>query len=66
MTGARTRVVQWAIANLSQRDSPHMLFRQMGFGTAVADFDTRRGAAPPGILTTADLPVITPTGPRPG
>ena len=31
-------------ANLSQRDSPHMLFRQMGFGTAVADFDTRRSS----------------------
>jgi len=31
-------------ANLSRRDSPHMLFRQMGFGTAVADFDTRRAS----------------------
>jgi len=31
-------------ANLSQRDSPHMLFRQMGFGTAPADFDTRRSS----------------------
>jgi 4-hydroxy-tetrahydrodipicolinate reductase len=31
-------------ANLSQRDSPHMLFRQMGFGSAPADFDTRRSS----------------------
>lgn len=31
-------------ANLSQRDSPHMLFRQMGFGTALADFDTTRSS----------------------
>ena len=31
-------------ANLSRRDSPHMLFRQMGFGQPVASFDTNRSA----------------------
>jgi 2,4-diaminopentanoate dehydrogenase len=29
-------------ANLSRRDSPHMLFEQMKFGTPVASFDTSR------------------------
>jgi hypothetical protein len=29
-------------ANLSRRDSPHMLFEQMGFGQPVASFDARR------------------------
>jgi len=29
-------------ANLSRRDSPHMLFRQMGFGKALESFDPRR------------------------
>jgi len=31
-------------ANLSRRDSPHMLFEQMKFGTPVASFDTSRAA----------------------
>ncbi len=31
-------------ANLSRRDSPHMLFRQMGFGRPLADFDTSRAS----------------------
>ena len=31
-------------ANLSQRDSPDLLFNLMGFGTAPADFDVRRFA----------------------
>jgi hypothetical protein len=31
-------------ANLSQRDSPHLLFEQMGFGGVTADYDGRRAA----------------------
>jgi 4-hydroxy-tetrahydrodipicolinate reductase len=31
-------------ANLSKRDSPHMLFKQMGFGRPVDDFDTSRAS----------------------
>jgi 4-hydroxy-tetrahydrodipicolinate reductase len=31
-------------ANLSKRDSPHMLFRQMGFGRSLEGFDTSRAS----------------------
>jgi 4-hydroxy-tetrahydrodipicolinate reductase len=31
-------------ANLSRRDSPHMLFEQMGFGRPIASFDTNRSS----------------------
>jgi 2,4-diaminopentanoate dehydrogenase len=31
-------------ANVSQRDSPHMIFRQMGFGQPLAEFDPNRAA----------------------
>jgi 4-hydroxy-tetrahydrodipicolinate reductase len=31
-------------ANLSRRDSPHLLFEQMGFGRPMASFDERRAA----------------------
>lgn len=31
-------------ANLSRRDSPHLLFQQMGFGSAPASYDGRRAA----------------------
>ena len=31
-------------ANLSQRDSPHMLFEQMGFGQAPGEFNPARAA----------------------
>jgi 4-hydroxy-tetrahydrodipicolinate reductase len=31
-------------ANLSRRDSPHMLFRQMGFGRPLEGFDTSRAS----------------------
>lgn len=31
-------------ANLSRRDSPHLLFEQMGFGKPVASYDSRRSA----------------------
>src|SRR5439155_22808408 len=31
-------------ANLSRRDSPHMLFEQMGFGRPIESFDPRRAS----------------------
>ncbi len=31
-------------ANLSRRDSPHLLFEQMGFGQPIASFDPKRSA----------------------
>ena len=31
-------------ADVSRRDSPHMLFRQMGFGQPLAEFDPNRAA----------------------
>jgi 4-hydroxy-tetrahydrodipicolinate reductase len=31
-------------ADLSQRDSPHLLFEQMGFGKPLASYDTRRSS----------------------
>jgi 4-hydroxy-tetrahydrodipicolinate reductase len=31
-------------ANLSRRDSPHLLFEQMGFGRPIASYDSRRSA----------------------
>jgi hypothetical protein len=52
-------------ANLSQRDSPHLLFELMGFGRALETFDARRSAfllgefAPPldQLAVAADRPV---------
>ena len=31
-------------ANMSRRDSPHMIFKQMGFGRPIADFDPSRSS----------------------
>jgi len=52
-------------ANLSRRDSPHLLFTQMGFGRPLASYDTRRaqyllgefGPALGVLAAAADRPV---------
>ena len=39
-------------ANVSRRDSPNMLFQQMGFGQTPDRFDPRRGVVPPRRVRT--------------
>jgi hypothetical protein len=46
-------------ANLSRRDSPHLLFEQMGFGRPIASYDSRRssyllGEFSPALAALAD------------
>ncbi len=43
-------------ANLSRRDSPHLLFRQMGFGQPVDSFDPQRSRVPAGGVRAAAGP----------